>query len=166
MTSLAGDAAQRRGGVPFARRLPRTFYAVCAVLFVSGAAWIWAGGVLAGGLNPAAVSARVADLLALLLEVHGGAAMLFLILLGAFATQHVQVLWRGGRNRPSGAVMLTLNAVLIMTAYGLYYSGSDVVRNWVSDLHIVAGLALPIVIAHHVWSGRRRRRRTASNQTV
>ena len=47
------------------------------------------------------------------------------------------------------------HAVLIATAYGLYYTGSDALRGWISDLHIVVGLALPAGLILHVWLGRR-----------
>lgn len=142
------------------RVLLRAFYAVFGLLFASGAAWL-----LAGGPDPEAAASWLSDVPAVLLKLHGGAAMLFLLLLGAFATQHVQGLWRGGKNRRTGAVMLTINSVLIVTAYGLYYSGSDGLRAWASDLHIAAGLALPALIAHHIWFGRRSRRRAARTTT-
>lgn len=131
-----------------------TFYLVGVVLFASGAGWL-----LAGGASPGA-GMLSDEVPAWLLKLHGGAAMLFLLLIGAFATQHVQALWRGRQNRATGSVMIAVNGLLIVTAYGLYYSGSDLVRAWASDLHIAAGLALPAVIAHHVWWGRRSRRRT------
>lgn len=140
--------------MPLGRRLRRAFYAVFAALFVSGAAW-----VLVGSPDPEAGTAWLDELPPALLKIHGGAAMLFLLLLGAFATQHIPALWRGGGNRLTGTVMIGFNALLIVTAYGLYYSGSDLVRAWASDLHIAAGLALPAAVAHHVWTGRRRRRR-------
>jgi hypothetical protein len=149
-----------RGDVTLNRGLLWAFYAVFGLLFASGAAWL-----LAGGPDPEASSGWLNDVPAALLKLHGGAAMLFLLLLGAFATQHVQALWRGRKNRRTGAVMITINSILIVTAYGLYYSGSDLLRAWASDLHIAAGLALPAIIVHHIWSGRRSRRRTAQPTT-
>ena len=134
--------------------LRRTFYVVFAGLFLSGALWL-----LAGGRNPGAGPSWAGDLPESLLKLHGAAAMLFLILLGAFATQHIQALWRGRKNRLTGLLMVTVNAGLVVTAYGLYYSGSDLVRAWASDLHIAAGLAIPAIVVHHIWAGRRTRRR-------
>jgi hypothetical protein len=65
--------------------------------------------------------------------------------------------WRSKRNRLSGTVMATLNVVLIVTAFGLYYLGSDAVRPWTSDVHIAFGLALPVLLLVHVALGRRSR---------
>lgn len=137
-------------------RLSSTFrvalYAALVVLLVTGIAWLFidaasdpfqpAGGGQAGPL---------------LLAVHGGAAMAFLILLGALVPLHVQSNWARDRNRWTGVVMLAVNAVLIVTAYALYYSGSDALRRWASDLHIAAGLFLPLWLGLHVWLGWRAR---------
>jgi hypothetical protein len=51
--------------------------------------------------------------------------------------------------------MVTFNAVLIATAFGLYYLGAETVRSWASDLHIGAGLALPVLLVVHIVAGRR-----------
>jgi uncharacterized protein (TIGR03382 family) len=55
--------------------------------------------------------------------------------------------------------MVAVNAVLIVTAFGLYYAGSETLRPWASDLHIAVGIALPLVLLVHVWLGRRTRQR-------
>jgi hypothetical protein len=55
--------------------------------------------------------------------------------------------------------MVAVNAVLIATAFGLYYAGSDTLRPWISDLHIVVGIVLPLALLVHVWRGRRTRQR-------
>jgi hypothetical protein len=70
---------------------------------------------------------------------------------------HIRRAWRSGRNRLTGPIMVAVNAVLIATAFGLYYAGSDTVRPWVSDLHIVVGIVLPVALLVHVWLGRRTR---------
>lgn len=90
-----------------------------------------------------------------LLMLHGGVAMLALMLLGALVPLHLRRAWRARKNRITGTVMATFNAVLIITAFGLYYSGSDVVRPWISRLHYGLGLALPVLFLVHVVWGRR-----------
>jgi hypothetical protein len=45
-------------------------------------------------------------------------------------------------DRVSGSVMIFCNAILIVTAFGLYYLGSETLRPLISDLHIIIGLAL------------------------
>ena len=94
---------------------------------------------------------------AYLLMVHGGAAMAALIFLGALFPLHVRLGWRSRRNRLTGPAMLTFNAVLVLTAFGLYYLGSETLRPWASDVHIVIGFALPALFIAHVVVGRRSR---------
>src|SRR6266478_5490155 len=93
---------------------------------------------------------------AYLLTVHGGAAMATLLLLGALIPVHVQRSWRSGENLISGSVMVTLNMLLVVTAFGLYYLGAESVRPWMSSMHIVAGFSVPVLIALHILLGRRR----------
>jgi hypothetical protein len=126
-------------------RFRAVLYLVVAVLFVTGAAWV--------------VVDRIAwpETSTYLLRLHGGAAMAMLVLLGVLLPLHVRLGWRRKRNLPSGTVMLASNAILVGTAFGLYYTGSDTVRRWTSVLHIAIGFALPLVIASHVLLGWRSR---------
>src|SRR3974377_966408 len=63
-----------------------------------------------------------------LLMLHGGAAMIALMLLGALIPAHLKRSWRAGRNRITGTAMAATNAILVVTTFGLYYAGSDVLR--------------------------------------
>jgi hypothetical protein len=126
-------------------RFQAALYTAVAVLFVTGVVWL-------------AVDRAVWPELATdLLRVHGGAAMVMLVLLGALLPLHARIGWRRGRNVASGIVMLGSNALLVLTAFGLYYAGSDTFRYWTSELHVGLGVALPLLIAGHVIVGRRRR---------
>jgi hypothetical protein len=91
--------------------------------------------------------------------IHGGVAMATLLLLGALFPLHVQGSWRRGKNYGSGLVMVTVNALLIVTAFGLYYFGSETLRTWTSDIHIAVGLAFPVLLTAHVAWGKRDSRR-------
>jgi hypothetical protein len=128
-----------------------SLYAAFVVLTLTGAAWLLAD----WRKNSGAESWQ--DIAADLLMLHGGAAMAALLLLGALGPLHVRRAWRSGRNRMTGPTMVAVNAALILTAFGLYYAGSDALRPWISDLHIAVGLALPVLLAIHVWLGRRSR---------
>jgi hypothetical protein len=86
----------------------------------------------------------------------GGAAIVALLLLGALVPLHLLPAWRRGKNRGMGTAMATLTALLIASAYGLYYIGSDTLRGWTSDLHIALGLVFPALLTAHVLTGRRR----------
>lgn len=124
-------------------------YSIVAVLFVTGVAWI----ALDRAVWP--------ETSTYLLRLHGGAAMVMLVLLGALLPLHMRIAWRRRRNRASGLVMVVANAVLVVTAFGLYYTGSETLRHWTSELHIVIGLALPLLVAGHVIVGHRSRRAAA-----
>ena len=129
-------------------------YAAFAALTLTGAVWLladWRKNPLEPDLWQ--------DIAPVMLMLHGGTAMVALLLLGALVPLHVRRAWRSGRNRLTGPVMVTVNSVLIVSAFGLYYAGSDTLRPWVSDLHIAVGLALPPALLLHVWLGRRSRQR-------
>ena len=127
-------------------------YAALAALTVTGAVWLLADWGK-DHLRPDPWQEIAADMLML----HGGAAMVTLMLLGALVPLHVRRAWRSRRNRLTGPVMIAANAVLIATAFGLYYAGVDALRRWISDVHIVFGFALPAALTLHVWLGRRSR---------
>jgi len=127
-------------------------YVAVGALFASGVAWLVAD-PLKDGPNGEVWQAVTAELL----MVHGGLAMVILLLLGALFPVHVRGGWRKRTNRITGTTMVTLNAVLIVTAFGLYYAGSDVLRPWMSDVHLGFGLALPVLLLAHIVVGRRNR---------
>ena len=91
-----------------------------------------------------------------LLMLHGGGAMVTLLLLGALVPVHAHRAWRAKKNRISGSAMITLNALLIASAFGLYYVGSEIARPWISNFHIIAGFCLPAVALMHIAVGRSR----------
>jgi hypothetical protein len=130
----------------------RALYVVFAVLFVTGAVWL-----VADAMKDGASGERWQTVAANLLMAHGGAAMAALLLLGALVPLHMGRGWHARRNRVTGAAMVTFNAALILTAFGLYYLGSEMLRPWASALHIGAGLALPVLLAVHIAVGRRSR---------
>jgi hypothetical protein len=125
-------------------------YAAFSVLFITGAGWL-----LADQMKDASVTSEAwQTTAAYLLMLHGGAAMVTLMLLGALVPLHVQRAWRSRRNRLTATAMLTLNGVLVATSFGLYYAGSEVLRPWVSDVHIGLGMCLPFLFFVHVLVGR------------
>ena len=121
-----------------------------AALFVTGAAWL-----VADALKDSASGDAWQATAANLLMIHGGTAMAMLMIFGALFPLHVRLGWRARKNRLSGGTMVTLNGLLIVTAFGLYYSGSELMRPWISDTHIAAGFALAALIFVHVPIGRR-----------
>ena len=146
---------RRTGRVPSALQLDYRFrwalYAVFSVLFVTGAVWL-----IADARKDSPSGDFWQGVSSSLLMVHGGVAMVTLVLLGALIPVHVLRAWRSRKNRWTGAFMVTSNALLVVTAFGLYYAGSDVFRAWVSDVHIAVGLVFPALFVAHVLIGRRR----------
>jgi hypothetical protein len=132
------------------RRFRWALYVAFALLFATGAAWL-----IADQLKDSPSGEFWQATTANLLMIHGGAAMVTLLLLGALFPAHIARAWRGRRNRVSGAIMAATNIALIVTAFGLYYLGSDTFRPWISNAHISVGLALPALLIVHVWLGRR-----------
>jgi hypothetical protein len=127
-----------------------SIYAAFATLFLTGAWWLVADWQKEGDEIWQQIAAN-------LLMVHGGLAMLALMLLGALIPLHLSRAWRMKRNRVSGSVMAAINAVLIATAFGLYYLGSDTLRPWISWIHIGTGTFLCLMFPLHIMLGRRAR---------
>jgi len=125
-------------------------YAAFGVLFLTGAGWL-----VADWQKDISTDEIWQQSVAYLLMVHGGAAMVTLLLLGALIPVHVMRAWRSRKNRVSGSGMVTFNAILIVTAFGLYYLGSETLRPWMSWIHIAAGFSLSLLFPLHIFWGRR-----------
>jgi hypothetical protein len=133
---------------------PRFRFAISAaffVLFMTGVGWL-----LADKMKEDPGTGEAWQMTsAYLLMIHGGAAMAALMMLGALVPLHMQRGWRSRRNQLTGMAMLTCNAALICTSFGLYYAGSEALRPWISDIHIGIGLCLPVLFLVHIIMGRR-----------
>lgn len=139
----------------------RLIYAMVTVLFVTGAAWAWLR-YLSGAVGLDVRQALAAN--AILMKVHGGAAMVALVLLGTLLPRHVRVGWKLSRNGRSGVLMLVLCGALVASGHLLYYAGGEAVRHATSWIHLAVGLALPLPLAVHVWRlvGQRRAARASA----
>lgn len=129
-----------------------SLYTAFAALVLTGAGWL-----LADWQKDVAGDELWQQIAANVLMVHGGTAMLTLLLLGALVPLHLRRSWRSGKNLVSGSIMAAFNAVLIVTAFGLYYLGSDAVRPWMSWIHLGSGFSLALLFPLHIWLGRRER---------
>lgn len=126
-------------------------YVTFFLLFVSGVGWL-----AADQLKESSDTELWQQAPAYCLMVHGGTAMLALMLLGALFPLHIGRAWRARKNRATGIVMIVCNAVLILTAFGLYYLGSENVRPLASNIHLAFGLTLPVLLIAHIKAGRKR----------
>ena len=126
-------------------------YLVLVLLFFSGLAWAFSS-YLAPLPNEFQSSSKLWAM-----KIHGAAAMAILVLLGTLLNGHVKFAWMAHRNRINGVLVLATFAILTLTGYGLYYSGSEKLRTWTSWVHLCVGLFLPILLVFHIWLGRRTR---------
>jgi hypothetical protein len=125
-------------------------YATFAILFATGAVWL-----VADALKDGENGEFWQQIAATLLMAHGGSAMLTLMMLGALVPIHMRFAWRAGRNLVTGIVMGTVGAILIVTAFGLYYFGAEAGRAVAGDVHTWLGVASPVLLVAHIWWGRR-----------
>lgn len=130
----------------------RLIYLAFALLALSGLAWL--GGHYGLRSDPELPH----PLEAWALKLHGAATMLGLLAVGSLLPQHVRFAWRARRNRASGAIILSLAGVLMVTGYGLYYAADEDLRTWISLAHWGLGLVLPAGVVWHVAAGRRRKK--------
>ena len=126
-------------------------HAVLAAVYFTGVAWLLLRyGVRDDGLESAWSVAR-----AWVLSAHGAAAMLMLVTIGSLLAIHVPSGWRLGTNVRSGAGMLGVMAVLVITGWLLYYASSETLRAWSGWVHIAIGAAAPLALVWHLACRRR-----------
>jgi len=111
-------------------------YTALLVLLVTGIAW--------EAFSPGPWAA-------VLMKVHGGAAMLALVLLGTLIVHHIPAGWGSFKNRWSGVLLLITLGWLVASGYLLYYSGSEPLRSFASQSHLWVGVAGCVVVALHLW---------------
>lgn len=87
---------------------------------------------------------------AMLMKIHGGIAMLVLVLLGTLIIQHIPTGWTSLKNRRSGTVLIGSLGWLTLSGYLLYYAGSESLRSFASRSHLWVGVAACVVVALHV----------------
>lgn len=126
-------------------------YVSGAILLVTGIAWLildkWVRTV--GEFGPEHHPAQHWTLIA-----HAIGAYAFLVVIGMLIPVHIPLGWNRNRNRVSGITVLTICAILALTALGLYYIGEDVTRSWASLAHWTVGLAAAAILMIHVIRGR------------
>lgn len=157
---MSGATGRMRSALQLEWRFRLALYAAFALLVATGAAWL-----IADRLKDApAGDAREVwqQTAAWLLMIHGGGAMVGLLLLGALIPAHAMRAWRARRNRITGTAMASINTALIATGFGLYYFGSEMLRPLASGMHTAAGFILPALIVIHVLFGRRGRKRNSA----
>ena len=93
------------------------------------------------------------------LKIHGAAAFSMMVTYGYLLASHVPSSWRTRRHRLLGVSLVGAQGFLIMTAYLLYYIATDELRVAVALAHAGVGFCFPFLLAGHIYSGYKLRRR-------
>ena len=87
------------------------------------------------------------------LVMHGFTAYFLVFLFGAVVPTHIKAGWKSRRNRFSGALMVAVMALLLLSGLFLYYG--DETRDIALWMHWVIGGGLVLLFPFHFFSGRR-----------
>lgn len=129
----------------------RSIYVSWAVLVASGAAWLLARYFL----RPAGhFGETVHPLEPWAIKLHGAGAMAILFFLGSLMNSHIRRALKSGRNLATGWSMIIAMAVLVVTAFGLYYAEGEAAHQVWSLVHWIAGLGAAALSVAHVLVGR------------
>jgi cytochrome c biogenesis protein CcdA len=117
-----------------------------SALLLTGAAWLLLHhfGQVEGEFGP-----EINPLEPWMLRLHGLALIPALLGFGGLFIAHIPKGWRDHRQRWIGLGLTSLVGLLIITGYLLYYAGGDDFRGWVSLIHWVMGLAVPLLFIWH-----------------
>jgi len=81
---------------------------------------------------------------------HGVISFFALLALGSL-WEHVHKGWGSQNRRFSGVSMVSVSAILILTALPLYYAGDEVIRSLAAMIHSTAGMFLPLALLWHIF---------------
>ncbi|MBL8023819.1 MAG: hypothetical protein JNK54_06000 [Elusimicrobia bacterium] len=141
---LKGHSAQPNARLPLWQRVG--LLSAVGGVWVTGVLWFWARyfGRREGpfGLEShwGEFSARAA---------HGFTALLFLVAVGSLVPFHFRTGWETGTKRLSSLSLALVTVILVLTGWGLYYAGGEVLRRTLSTTHNALGfLVLPLFFIH------------------
>ena len=134
---------------PVARWQRRVAYGAGTVLLASGLAWLTVHYLHWPAASLPAMEGLPSPWEPWLMRAHGAAVMVALFVVGAMSSTHVVRGWRLHRRVPSGVALLSLLALLTLSAYGLYYVVSDAGREALGLAHAAVGLAMVLTLLWH-----------------
>ncbi|MEO1856259.1 MAG: hypothetical protein ABGY95_02685 [Rubritalea sp.] len=89
------------------------------------------------------------------LKVHGASAFVMLVIYGYLLASHVPIGLKAKRERMLGLLLTFTQALLIFTAYYLYYGKDEDRRELMAWTHFSIGFFYPMIIVLHIFVGRR-----------
>lgn len=149
MSTLLSPSQRQHPGqrvVRIAKRRRAALYVVAGGIWSTGALWLALHyffqhkGQFGFEINPAEPWT---------LKLHGAFGFAALWFFGLLWGVHIVNGWTSRRRRWSGALVFSTVAVLVLTAYLLYYAGDDTAREIVSYIHWIIGLAAPVLFLWH-----------------
>jgi len=144
----------RPNGMKLSRRHLSWSYTAFAMLYLSGILWIF---LHYGVRYQNEIGKSVHPLEPWSLKIHGAAAMFTLIILGTLIPIHMKKGWKAKRNRQNGVFLISINLLLMLTGYSLYYAGGERLRSVSYWAHIIIGVLFPAILAGHIIGGRKTR---------
>ena len=89
-----------------------------------------------------------------ILKLHAFVSFILMILFGYFLSVHVQKKLSNFSNLHkkgifSGVCLLVLMSICILTAYGLFYVGDEVLRCYLVNIHFFGGVTLMVLFFYH-----------------
>ena len=132
------------------RPLRVLIYAVGALLWLSGAAWLVLHYVFpqASAFGPLPNPWE-----APLMRAHGLVAVCGVFLIGWMTAAHVTARWSSDRNRRSGLALGLTTLLLVFSGYALYYT-TGTPHDGAGLLHEVIGVLAPAAALAHWWRNR------------
>jgi len=132
------------------RPLRGLIYAVGALLWLSGAAWLVLHYVFpqASAFGPLPNPWE-----APLMRAHGLVAVCGVFLIGWMTAAHVTARWSSDRNRRSGLALGLTTLLLVFSGYALYYT-TGMPHDGAGVLHEVIGVLAPAAALAHWWRNR------------
>jgi hypothetical protein len=127
-------------------------YITTATVGLSGLSWFVLHDV---------VTDDASDLPHMLLVVHGVSAYALLVVIGSLLPVHVRLGWLRRRNVATGLMLITVMAVLCVTALALYYGDEEwqAPAKW---LHLAFGIGAFVLFPAHAVLKMKRRESTLS----
>jgi hypothetical protein len=126
-------------------------YVVCALLWVSGCAWLVVHFAFPTATDFGPVPNPFEPLL---LRIHGWVAVCGVFLFGWITANHISARWRRSPNRISGFSLAGCVVVLTVSGYALYYT-TDHLHDVVAAIHEVLGAVSIVFALAHWWNNGR-----------
>jgi len=98
------------------------------------------------------------------LQLHGFAAFLMMMCLGAIFGSHIPKNWHYKRGKNSGIAILSVVTFSVISAYSLYYLVSEDFHTLLANSHAIVGITLPVILFIHITLARKAKgRKTRSH---